>query len=130
VLDERQIKCAEMIAIGVEKCEIAKELGISRTTIWYWEKTEEFKAKLNEFEREISFQSKAIFKGALIDASKVMVKQLKSDNEKIAQSAAQDILDRCHGKATSRVEVDDNRDDKDKVSSDVLDQEINEFDNE
>ena len=130
VLDERQIRCVEMVAIGASKTEIAKIVGISRTTLWSWEKLEEFTAKLDEFEQEISFQSKRILKGALIDASKVLVKQLDSKNEKIAQGAATDILDRGHGKATSRMELADGREDKDNVSVDVLDKEISEIDNE
>ncbi|MBU3126759.1 phBC6A51 family helix-turn-helix protein [Clostridium tagluense] len=130
MLDERQIRCAEMVAIGINNTEIAKVVGISRTTLWSWGKLEEFTAKLDEFEQEISFQSKRILKGALVDASKVLVKQLHSKNEKIAQGAATDILDRGHGKATSRMELADGRDDKDNVSVDVLDKEIKEFDNE
>lgn len=130
MLDERQVKCAEMVAIGTSKTEIAKVIGISRTTLWSWEKLEEFTTKLDEFEQEISFQSKRILKGALVDASKVMVKQLTSKNEKIAQGAATDILDRGHGKATSRMELADGRDDKDNVPIDVLDKEIEEFDEE
>lgn len=130
VLDERQIRCVEMMAIGINKTEIAKAVGISRTTLWSWEKMEEFTAKLDEFEREISFQSKRILKGALIDASKVLVKQLGSRNEKIAQGAATDILDRGHGKATSRMELADGRDDKDSVDINILDQEVKEFEDE
>ncbi|MBU3111989.1 phBC6A51 family helix-turn-helix protein [Clostridium lacusfryxellense] len=130
MLDERQVKCAEMLAIGIGKAEIATIVGISRTTLWSWEKLKEFQAKLDEFEQEISFQSKRILKGALINASKVLVEQLKSKNEKIAQGAATDILDRGHGKATSRMELADGREDKDTVTADILDQELKEFDKE
>jgi transposase len=131
MLDERQIEVARLIAQGTTILDIVKEVKVARSTIYEWKKLEEFTAEVDRFGQEFVSAAQGRLKCAAKNAADEIIKLLEHGKyEKTRLSAAQDILDRNLGKATTRVEVDDNRDDKDNVSSDVLDQEINEFDNE
>jgi len=130
MLDERQIEVARLIAQGIEITEIVKKINVARSTIYEWKKLEEFTAEVDKFGQEFIYAAQGRLKCAAKDAADEVIKLLKEGRyEKTRLSAAQDILDRNLGKATTRVEVDDNRDNNDNVSTDVLDQEINEFDN-
>ena len=131
MLDERQIKVCELIATGIPITEVSRTSGIARSTIYEWKKLEEFNAEVSRFGQEFINAAQGRLKCAAKDAADEVIKLLKEGRyEKTRLSAAQDILDRNLGKATTRVEVDDNRDNKDNVSTDVLDKEFNEFDNE
>ena len=46
-------------------------------------------------------------KDALLKSIRVLVSQLESEDERIAQAAAKDILDRNMGKPTSHIETED-----------------------
>ncbi|MBW9158886.1 phBC6A51 family helix-turn-helix protein [Clostridium tagluense] len=128
MLDERQIKAVEAKAKGFTITDMAKEAGVSRNTIYEWIKMEEFTAEVVRFQQEFVSQAQGRLKVAAQDAADEMIKLLKKGKyEKTRLSAAQDILDRNLGKATSRVEVDDGRKDKNNVGIDVLESEIKEF---
>lgn len=131
LLDEKQIKCAALIAQGMPFTEIAKELVISRQTIYNWKQVEEFAAEVDKYGQEFIYEARGRLKSAAKLAADEVIKLLKNGKyEKTRFAAAQDILDRNLGKATTRMEVDDNRKDKDHVPIDVLDAEMEEVDNE
>ena len=131
MLDERQVKAIESLAKGSTITDAAIHSGVSRNTIYAWKELEEFTAELGKRQQEFISTAQARLKCAAKDAADEVIKLLKNGRyEKTRLSAAQDILDRNLGKATTRVEVGDNRDNKDNVTTDVLDEELNEFDNE
>jgi len=128
VLDERQLKVCELLAKGTTVVDIAKEVGISRQTVYDWKKLEEFVAEIDRLGQEFLNAAQGRLKFAAVLAAEEVIKLLKSGTyEKTRLSAAQDILDRNLGKATTRMEVGDSRSDKDNVTVDVLDKEIDEF---
>lgn len=128
MLDKRQIECIKLMTEGIPVMEISKKIGVSRTTIYDWKKQEEFAAELDRIEQE--FISSAIYKlkrAAPVAADK-LIKLLNGKYEKTQLSAAIDLLDRTAGKATTKVEVSNDKDSK-SVSKDILESEFNEVDN-
>lgn len=130
MLDDRKLQCIELKAKGIEVTEIAKTVGISRTTYYEWAKDEEFKAEA--YRREQEFISST--KQAVISYGPKVVKALielaeHADSEKVRLDALSKLLDKTMSNAT-KIEISDDRDGKDNVSVDVLDTELNEFDNE
>lgn len=131
MLDERQIKAVESLSKGSTITDAAIDSGVSRNTIYEWKKSEEFVAELSRCQQEFIYEAQGRLKSAAKEAADEIIKLLKKGKyEKTRLAAAQDILDRNLGKATSRVELDDGRRDKDKVDKDLLDEEIKEFDAE
>jgi transposase len=129
MLDERQLKVCELLAIGTPAIEIAKVIGISRTSVYDWKKTDEMKARLEELEQDFISSTKR----AVVGYGPKAVELLKylaehADSEKVRLDATCKLIDKVVSNAT-RIEIDDNRD-SDVVSIDVLDQEISEFDSE
>ena len=131
MLDERQIRAVEAKAKGFTITDVAKEAGVSRNTIYEWIKMEESTAEVGRFQQQYLSQAQGRLKVAAQDAADEIIKLLKKGKyEKTRLSAAQDILDRNLGKATTRVEVDDGRKDKNNVTADILDAEIDELESE
>ena len=131
MLDDRQIRVCELIATGIPITEVAKVSGIARSTIYEWKKLEEFNAEVSRFGQEFIHAAQGRLKCAAKEAADEVIKLLKHGKyEKTRLSAAQDILDRNLGKATTRVEVDDSRKDKDNVTTDLLDAEMDELERE
>jgi hypothetical protein len=130
LLDERQIKCAELISKGIPIVDIPVQVGVNRSTIYEWKKLEEFNAEVDRLQQEFISSARGRLRAAAIPAADKLIDLLKNSKyEKTKLAAAIDILDRGLGKATTKVEV-NSKDDKAKVSADVLDSEIDEFENE
>lgn len=129
MLDDRQIRVCELIAKGIPITEVSKVSEVARSTIYEWKKLEEFNAEVSRFGQEFIYAAQGRLKCAAKDAADEVIKLLKNGKyEKTRLSAAQDILDRNLGKATTRMEVEDGRKDKDNVSTDVLESEMDEID--
>lgn len=130
MLDERQLKVCELLAIGTPAIEIAKVVGISRTSVYDWKKFPEIKARLEELEQDFISATKS----AVVGYGPKAVSLLKdlaenADSEKVRLDAVSKLIDKVVSNAT-KVEITDGRDDKDNVSDDVLNDEIEEIDND
>jgi transcriptional regulator len=130
MLDERQLKCIALKAQGIEVTKIALEVGISRTTYYEWNKLEDFKAEACRREQEFISSTKQ----AVISYGPKAMQLLKdlaenADSEKVRLDAIAKILDKIVSNAT-KIDINDGRSDKDKVSIDVLDQVFKDADNE
>jgi hypothetical protein len=131
MLSEKQINVCELIATGIPITEVSKVSGVARSTIYEWKKLDEFNAEVSRFGQEYINAAQGRLKCAATVAADEIIKLLKEGRyEKTRLAAAQDILDRNLGKATTRVELDDSRNDKENIDADILDQELNEFENE
>ena len=89
---------------------------------------EEFSAEVDRLGQEFISAAQSRLKCAAKDAADMIIKIMnKGTSEKVRLAASIDVLDRNLGKATSRVEVDDGRKDKNAITTDVLAKEIAEF---
>ena len=130
MLDERQLKVCELLSVGTTITEVAKQLGVTRQTIYDWKKTESMKAKLDELGQDFLFSTKQ----SVISYGAKAVSMLKhlaehAESEKVRLDAVSKLLDKVMSNAT-KIELDDLRDSKDAVALDVLTEELNDIDAE
>lgn len=129
MLDERQIEVARLIAQGTPIIEITRQVNVARSTIYEWKKLEEFTAEVDSFGQEFISSAKGRLKCAAKDAADEIIKLLKGGKyEKTRLAAAVDILDRNLGKATTRLDIDDKRDNNNTPSDDMLENVFSEID--
>ena len=130
MLTKNQENVCSLIATGIPITEVAKESGVPRSTIYEWKKLEEFKAELDRLGQD--FISSMQARGRAY-APKAMAKLIylceNAKTDKAKFDAASKILDKYMSNAT-KIEIADNRNDKDNVAVDVLANEVEEFDNE
>ena len=130
MLDERQIKVCNLLSTGMPAIEIAKIVGISRTSVYDWKKNVEVKAMLEELERNFIFSAKqsVVSYGATAVA---ILKDLAEhgESEKIRLDAVSKLLDKVISNAV-KIDIENTTDTKDIVTVDVLDKEIEDIDKE
>lgn len=129
MLDERMLQAIELKFKGVEVTKIAIEVGVARNTIYKWTRMEEFKAELSRREQEYISSTKlmaAYFAPKAMQG--IMYLALKGGSEKVRLDAYSKLLDKIISNA-NKYEITDTAD-TDKVTVDVLDKEIQEFNEE
>ena len=130
MLDKRQLEVCALLSQGTPITVIAKEVNVSRQTIYDWKKLEEFKAELDRFGQDFISCMQASGRAY---APKAMAKLIdlceNGTSDKTQLDAASKIIDKYMSNAT-KIEIADGREDKDNVPVDVLDQEFAEFDAE
>jgi AcrR family transcriptional regulator len=128
VLDERKIQAALLKAQGIEVTKIAETIGISRATFYNWLADEEFKAELCRLRQEFITQGSDMVACLTPKVIKKIAWLMDhSDSDKVKLDAATKLLDKTISNAT-KITLDDSRDDKDNVTTDILDAELKEFD--
>ena len=131
MLDERQIKAIELLIAGEEtKTDIAKIIGISRQTLYSWMSDGEFIAEMDKRLQDIKTQAQKTFDARLDKAVNEYWKlAMTTTDVRTKQIALSGWIDRCLGRATSRVEMSDNKE-QDKINEDDLLANIERFNEE
>ena len=112
MLSDKQIQAANMLLEKKKKTDIARDLGIQRSTLYSWIDNEEFKLFMDKRREELLKATMNDMKsdiGVLIDQVKKIA--LTSDNENTRLTACQMILDRVLGKAVAKSEIELNTND-------------------
>ena len=125
------MKALEYTLKGMSNADIGELLGVDRSTVWRWTQTEEWMKTFNDMQHEIKKQGENKILGELntyIEELKRLA--LTSDSEKTRYDSLTYLIDRVMGKSTAKVEQVNDAEDKDKVTEDILDQELKEFDSE
>lgn len=123
MLTEKQNKMISMLAEGMSKADIAKELKMSRQTIYDWLDKEEIKREMDRRRRIMCNEALTSLKGdtrELLDAVKKLA--YTADSEAIRLQALNSLLDRSLGKATTKaeLEVNNNNNNIDDINLDTL----------
>jgi len=129
MLDERQLRVCQLLSIGTSIIDIAEEIGISRQTVYDWKKQDEMKARLEELGQELILSTKR----AVVGYGPYAVAMLKdlaenAESEKVRLEAICKLLDKVISNAV-KIELSNGNDDQDSISQDLLNEELNEFDN-
>lgn len=135
IWDENKEKALELILENKSTyTDIAKIVGCSRQTLYEWQNKEEFKAELTKRRQEKNKRISERGSDTLYSKYDVALETI-ADN--IANGSPRNRLlaaiwwaEKIGGKPTTRVEVEDSRDNKENVPVDVLDNEMDELDNE
>lgn len=99
ILTDQQNEAIKLYVEGETKTDIAKQVGVSRTTMYNWMSKEEFKSAINngisEIKSEADVKITAKIPLYIDELSKLA---LTSKNEKIKSDACQYLIDRVLGK--------------------------------
>lgn len=133
IWDERKEKALELILANTATyTDIAKMVGCSRQTLYEWEKMEEFKAELTKRRQEknkrITDRGSDTLYNKYDEALDTIADNIKNGSPRNRLLAAIWWAEKIGGKPTTRVEVEDSRNGKDNVSTDVLESEMDEID--
>lgn len=113
-MTKKKLKAVEMLIKGdLTRTDIAKELGISRDTLYRWMKEEEFMAALQKRTEQIKRQAIQFLDSKSYDAACTLWKVAESDKDTRSRlDAVNSILNRSIGKANQNITIEDNRENK------------------
>ncbi|PIC72415.1 phBC6A51 family helix-turn-helix protein [Sporosarcina sp. P17b] len=122
---------AQLLATGgLEKQEVARQLGIGRSTLWKWETQDDvFAARVDELKHEFESFAKGLIQSKLVTAVEDYWKLIKTcDNARVSADGYRFFIENQIGKPTSRVEVANTTKVK-PTEVDILQDEFEEIDN-
>lgn len=122
MIDERHRKAIEMILSGEHtKADVARVIGISRTTLYSWLEEDEFKAEMDKRVRVIKDQAEKEFDTKLLKAIDLYweLATMSTDN-RTKEMALRTWIERALGKTTTKVDISDSRADTSVSDSDIL----------
>ncbi len=104
-LTDRQRLAARTLASGLTMVQTSSALAIPYRTLQRWaNQSELFQRELLEERKRVKEESLSLLEGQAINAARVIVAAMMSPSVTTTQlRAAQDVLDRVHGKAIVRV---------------------------
>jgi len=113
-ITKKQLKCVEMLIKGEQtRTDIAKELGISRDTLYKWMKKDEFQAALQKRTDEIKRQAIQYLDSKSLDAAHKLWEVAESDKDTRSKlEAVNSVLNRSLGKGNQNITIEDNRENK------------------
>lgn len=113
-MTKKKLKAVEMLIKGdLTRTDIAKELGISRDTLYRWMKQEEFMAALQKRTEQIKKQAIQFLDSKSYDAACTLWKVAENDRDTRSRlDAANSILNRSIGKANQNITIEDSRENK------------------
>ncbi len=128
LLPQNKQVAAQLIASGaLEKQEIAKIVGVSRQTLWEWEKNELFKGEIDRLKREIQVFGQDMIHGKLAEAVKRYWELIETtNNDRVKAEGYQYFINRNLGKPTSKLDIEAGMKES-KVDEDVLESEFEEW---
>lgn len=113
-MTKRKLKAVEMLIKGdLTRTDIAKELGISRDTLYRWMKEEEFMAALQKRTEQIKRQAIQFLDSKSYDAACKLWEVAESDKDTRSKlEAVNSVLNRSLGKGNQNITIEDNRENK------------------
>jgi transcriptional regulator with XRE-family HTH domain len=121
-----------LLAIGNKgKQELAKDLDISRTTLWTWEKDREFMAEVDRIKQENEDFGLRLYYNNLINAVE-NVKELgnNANNEMVKLNANLEFINRVLGKPSSSLKLTTEVENVKQVGEDILEAEQRKWEQE
>ncbi|MSS43779.1 hypothetical protein FYJ27_08565 [Anaerosalibacter bizertensis] len=127
MLTEQQLQCIELLAQGtLTNAEIAKKIGYSERVIYDWKKKDEFKDALHKRTQE--FKQAMAEEGQLRMAAKgqmaldnIVMLANNANSEKVMLDANVFIWENVFGKATTKVDITKDKEDKGKDNFEDID---------
>jgi transcriptional regulator with XRE-family HTH domain len=132
-LTQQQIVAAQLLASGsVEKQEIAKRIGISRSTLYNWiNKDEGFNAEVDRLRHELKVFGEDLIAGRLVDAVKGYWDLIiQTENDRVAADGYKYFIDRNLGKPTTKLDVEAGMKQEQNIDNDILEAEFDDWDND
>lgn len=130
-LNKQQLAAAQLLAIGtIDKQDIAKQVGISKTTLYNWiNKNEEFMAEVDSVKRDFKNFGMQLMEARLIDAVNGYWTLIeKSNNDMVAAKGYEFFIERSLGKLTNNHSITTQVENLKPIDEDILEAEFEEFD--
>lgn len=110
-MDERKIRVIELLLEGYEKADIAKQIGVSRQTIYNWMDKDDWKAEFDKRLNQIKTNAAKLFDSKLDAVINEWYKMMMDDTceKRTRAKLLVDWVDRSLGKPASHLEVADNQ---------------------
>jgi transposase-like protein len=127
MLDKRKVQLIQMRIQGKNKSEIAREIGVSRQTIYTWLQDSDVIQAIEDVKKDLvqAAEMRLIYKlDKYIDEMDTLA--IKSADARTKNSALQYLIDRAMGKVAQKIEATEVN--KDSVTDDVLSQAIADVD--
>lgn len=107
LLPQNRQHAAVLLASGMmEKQDIAKEVGVSRTSLWQWEKDSSFIAEVDRLKREMKTQGQNFLLGKVNrTVNEIYNIAMNGDSEKVRLEALKYIADHALGRAAAKHEL-------------------------
>lgn len=106
LLTEKQLQAVELLANGIPKTEVAKVVGVDRSTVHLWMKNDKFKREVNE---QIKENKENIDKMMMTYTDSVISKlyelAMGAKSEKVRLDACTYILNRVAGTPIAKTEI-------------------------
>lgn len=125
ILSHQQQAAAQLLANGtLDKQEIAKRVGISRTTLYHYMKQDKFNAEVHRLKQEFRSFGKELMESKLVDAVNGYWDLInKSENAMVAAKGYEFFIERSIGKVSSNVKLTTEVENVKKVDVDILEAE-------
>ena len=94
-LGEKQFKAIQLLMRSLPVAEVAREIGVSRVSIYRWLKNDLFNAELNKRKNELIRRASRKLAGALDQAGEVLIDLLEAKNPSVRRLAAGNVYDYC-----------------------------------
>lgn len=121
MLDERKERVINLLIQGEQITNIAKSMGLSRTSIYNWLEDTEFQNELDKRVREIKSQGNRIILNKLSACiDQLLTIALMGQSEKVRSDTAQYLVDRVLGKATTKIEQSITEQQQDKITQEDI----------
>jgi orotate phosphoribosyltransferase-like protein len=78
-LPPKREKAAQLIARGETQAETARQLNVTKQTMGFWVREEEFIRRINELRTDVTVQTEEIFTDNLADAAQVIVDVMRGN---------------------------------------------------
>ena len=128
MLNEKQAKVCRLLSIGTTITDIAKELKVTRQTIYDWKSKEDMKARIDELGQEFLSSTKQSVISYGVHAVRILKDLAEhSESEKIRLDAVSKLLDKVISNAV-KIDIENTTDAKDIVTVDVLSKELEDID--
>jgi DNA-binding XRE family transcriptional regulator len=129
LLPQNQQAAASVLASGsMDKQQIAKTIGVSRTTLYNRMKDEKFKAEVDSLKHEIKVFGQDMIAGKLAEAVHKYGDLIDSTgNQRVKAEGYQYFINRNLGKPTSKLDIDTGINTANEVDKDILDAEFGEW---
>lgn len=121
IIDEKKREAIELIVSGEHnKTDIAKIVGISRTTLYEWLKDKEFMAEANRRTQEIKAQAERKFNGKLDIAIDEYWKLAMSKNDfRTKEKALSYWINRSLGNTTTKHQMIETEEDNSNINEEI-----------
>ncbi len=95
ILNAKQVLALSQLLQGQAMAEVARQLGVDRSTLWRWLKLPQFAGALADLQTDLTSEARSRLKRLSTDAVEVPAELLDCEDPRVRLAAANSILERA-----------------------------------